>query len=449
MGNEDLGKDFLENANKVKLKSEEKFDLTKAAIQKQFEENKNKGLNNTSIVTMIIIGVIIFMAVILLYATDFQASKFENVFDLYKVGVSVIMLILSLIGYVLFGSHGILSYRSSLKFNEKLRDRNKVVEKIKDPKHFKVYKNNISHRNKISKLKDTIDSNLRQRYGIRKFFFKLKDKIFDITGKWSDVKIQLEAYIKWLKVEDEDSEESKSLLEVISTFNMNNFKLKYREWRDDYFISGNSASVMEDNSSLERNTLRSVFIRRGSTKVLIWVFLTVVTSFSVTEMAKLGLRDSLGLFMQLLFVTMTCLSGYKDSYITEEGNDESKKDSQMSFVNEYNIEYAKDSVEREKKLSKELDNAHYYAEQENRLRDKGEYRTKSTNNVETKKDIKIIDLKDYCKNCLKLSKMCDGYAENDYKAPNKCDKRELAVDKDIKKEVVRPLTYLERMEKEK
>jgi hypothetical protein len=447
---EKLDDNFLNHANDVKLKAEDSIDFAKAAVKQQLESNKNKGLGYTSIATMAVIGIIIFIVTILLYATDFQGGSFSSVFNLYKVAVSVIMLILSMVGYVIFGTHGVLSYRSSVKYREKIKDRYAEVKKIIDIKHFKTYKNNISYRNKINKLRDVIDLNTRERYGINKFFFRIKNKIFDITGKWEDIRTQLEAYIRWTKIDDVESEKSLEQKKIMGNFNLNNFKLDYREWKDNYFVSGSSSSIREDNSSLERNTLKKTAIRKGRSKFLIWIFLTIVTSFSVTSMMELGTRDKLSLGIQLLFVVMTCLSGYKDSYETEEEDDESAKDLQTDFAKEYNSEYEKIKEDLIQKEKKDLDQAHYYAIEENKSRDKGEFDKKETSVKDKTVDTGISDLRDYCKDCLKLSKMCSGYALNDYKAPQTCDKRETNDGKVVKKDV-RPMTFLERqkMESEK
>jgi hypothetical protein len=173
-------------------------------------------------------------------------------------------------------------------------------------------------------------------------------------------------------------------------------------------------------------------------------------------MMELGTRDKLSLGIQLLFVVMTCLSGYKDSYETEEEDDESAKDLQTDFAKEYNSEYEKIKDELIEKQNKDLDQAHYYAIEENKQRDKGEFDKKETVINEKVKELEIIDLKDYCKDCLKLSKMCSGYAKNDYKAPQTCDKRETTDDNRAKHnsdfKIVakdgRPLTYLERQKME-
>ena len=447
---QELDDNFLNHANDVKLKAEEKFNLGKAVLDKKLEDNKNKGLTNTSIATMIVIGFIILLTTILLYAADFSSGNINNMFNLFKVGVSVIMLILSMLGYVLFGHQGILSYRASVKCRDKNKEKVKEVNKIIDKAHFKGHRKQINHRNKINKLRDLIDYNLRERYGVKKLGFTIKDKIQGITKKWMRIEVQLNSYLKWLKITDDKSKEAKELKIKMGNFNINNFDIEHREWKDGYFVSGSSSTTRSDNSSLDNNTIKHVTINKSRTKILIWVFVTIVTSFSITSFATLDTRDKWGLLLQILFVSMTCLSGYKDSYETEEEEDEYSKDLQINFVSEYNEEYEKIKDELKEKEKKVLDNAHYYAIEENKQRDKGIVQGKlnTEGHIEINpKGTEIIDLRDYCKDCLKLSKMCSGYAETDYKAPQTCDKRETNGGKVVKKDV-RPLTFLERQKLE-
>jgi hypothetical protein len=312
-----MDKHNLDNVNKTFEKGKDFANKSK----ERYKELADNGINIFTIAIISMFGLMSAIIVIVLQGIDFSNGfTLTGAIDIPKVIISFVFLILGILGYVLFTYLSSTIAQETDQFSEKLGERKDEIEKINDMDNFNQHRLNTNHKNKLQQWLNLIDYKLIEKYGFKRLFTNKK--------KWDKLNNQTTAYVNFLKPNSETEEDD------IGHFNINNVKIKYKKWKESYFIKESVNVNYQENESPDVGVVGDLAKKKVGIKIGIWFFTTLVTILSI-DMWNYGINNLIAIVVNLAFITYACVSGFQDGYNAMLTKGIAKLQEHINFVKNY------------------------------------------------------------------------------------------------------------------